>query len=268
MPEEIFDLIEDLFDGARKRKKKRDRQKEREVRQNPPPRKQRQSQSAEPIDLDPRLSADPQTQLEVNYRQQKKMLQDLRRSTDEVSQARQRLTERALSHERQLDEFDARAKEHLQQGREDLARVVLERKRLAVAQLSEFEREIEELKREETHLMSMEARLEAELESFWLRSQVLRSKHSSAQARSRLGDAASGLSGEMGSAGSALDNAEKHVAELDSRSRMLDGMLESGMSNADPRIRFERDLELSEVDADLEALRRQMREDRDRRSNP
>lgn len=261
MPEEIFDLIEDLFEGARKRKKKRDRQKRREAQRNAPPRRPLHPEGASP------QTRSPQTELEASYRQQRRMLEDLRRSTDQVSLARQQLTERARAHERQLGDFDVQARTHLENGREDLARVVLERKRLTMAQVSEFEREIDTLKEEEARLMGMEARLEAELESFWMRSQVLRSQHSSARARSRLSDATTGISGEMGSANSALDHAAAHVAELDDRSRLLDGMLESGL-HRDPQSRFERDLELSEVDSDLETLRRQIREDREPNTNP
>jgi phage shock protein A len=259
MPEEIFDLVEDLFEGIRKRKKRRDRQKRREAQRGAPPRRPLHPESSPP------QARSPQAELEASYRQQRRMLEELRRSTDQVSLARQQLTERARTHERQLADFDTQAREHLERGREDLARVVLERKRLAMAQVSEFEREIDKLKEEEARLMGMEARLEAELESFWMRSQVLRSQHSSARARSRLSDA-TGLNGEMGNASSALDDATAHVAELNDRSRTLDGMLESGL-NRDPHSRFERDLELSEVDADLETLRRQMRESRERGSN-
>lgn len=255
MPEEIFDLIEDLFDGVRKRKKKRDQQKRREAHRSGPTHRPLHSEGPS-----------PEARLETSYRQQRRMLEDLRRSTDQVSLARQRLTERARAHERQIGDFDEQAREYLERGREDLARVVLERKRLAIAQLGEFDREIDTLKDEEARLMGMEARLEAELESFWMRSQVLRSQHGSARARSRLNDATTGINGEMVSANSALDDAAAHVAELDSRSRTLDGMLESGL-HRDPHSRFSRDLELSEVDADLEKLRREMREGRERRTD-
>lgn len=248
MPEEIFDLLEDLFDGAQKRRKKQKKhqQQEQEVRRQIQP-----VEASEPLPHVP----DPQAELDASYRQQRKALEDLRRSTDDVTSARLKLAERAQAHERQLAEFDARAREHLLQGREDLARIVLERKRMAVAQVSEFEREIQALQREEADLMRMEAQLEAELESFWLRSEVLRSQQRSAQARSR-------FSGEFGQVSSALDNAEAHVAELNGRSRLLDGMLSSGMGATDAHARFERDLELDAVDADLEALRRDLRQGR------
>ena len=251
MPEEIFDLLEDLFDGAKKRRKKQKRDKQQQQQQPEQRRNVQPVQAAEPLPHVP----NPQAELDASYRQQRQALEDLRRSTDDVTSARKKLTERAQAHERQLTEYDARAREHLVAGREDLARIVLERKRMAVAQVSEFEREIQALQREEADLMRMEAQLEAELESFWLRAEVLRSQERSAQARSR-------FSGEFGEVSSALDNAEAHVADLNGRSRLLDGMLETGLGATNEHARFERDLELSEVDADLEALRRDLNSNR------
>jgi phage shock protein A len=250
MPEEIFDLLEDLFDGAKKRRKKQKKEKQRQFQeQERRPAKPREAVA--PVTPAP----NPQADLEATYQLQRKALEALRRNTDDVTTARMKLEERARFHEQQLVDFDERARQHLIDGREDLARIVLERKRMAVAQVSEFEREIETLKREEAELMRMEAQLEAELESFWLRSEVLKSQQRSAEARSR-------FSGDFSQVGSALDEAEAHVAELNSRSRLLDGMLSSGGGATDAHARFERDLELTGVDADLEALRRQMRQDR------
>jgi phage shock protein A len=247
MPEEIIDLLEDLFDGAKKRRKKQKKEKQRQQNQQPVPTRE--------VDDPVTPVTSPQTNLDTSYKQQRQALEDLRLSTDEVTSARLKLAERAAAHERQLEEFDTRAREHLMQGREDLARIVLERKRMAIAQVSEFDREIRKLQQEEADLMRMEAQLEAELESFWLRNEVLRSQQRSAQARSR-------FSGQFGQVSNALDDAEAHVAELNSRSRLLDGMLTTGLGATDQHARFERDLELSEVDADLEALRRQMRSER------
>ena len=244
MPEEIFDLLEDLFDGAKKRRKRQRREREQELRE----------QQQRPVQQQPQ-APNPQAELDATYRLQRKALEDLRRSTDDVAAARKKMEERARFHEQQLVDFDERARQHLLEGREDLARIVLERKRMAVAQVAEFEREIETLQREEAELMRMEAQLEAELESFWLRAEVLRSQQRSAEARSR-------FSGEFSEVSGALDNAEAHVAEMNGRSRMLDGMLASGQGATDDVARFEREVELTGVEADLEALRRQVRSER------
>jgi hypothetical protein len=57
---------------------------------------------------------------------------------------------------------------------------------------------------------------------------------------------------------------ESHTTELRSRGAAVDQMLDEGLVDGveDPHSRFERRLELSEVDADLERLRRELDEGR------
>lgn len=279
MPEEIFDVLEDIFDERKKRKKRRKR-REREIERRPPERRSDRDRPAErsepkglmgrvtsmfrsaseppPAPQQPEPEPDPRQQLDTTYREQLRLLEEVRQSVDNVTAAKDRLQRQFDEAERRLSEFDELARRHLDAGREDLARVAIERKQLAVAQLDDFERQIETLAQEQTQLMRAEARLEAKIEAFRARREVVSSQYAAAQAQARLGDAAGGLNEEMADVNYSVRRVESRTAELRSRGQAIDQMINEGLLEGDdPQARFDRKMRLMDVDDELERLKRQ-----------
>ena len=280
MPEEIFDLLEEVFDEASDRRKKRRKNAGKRARQtgwedDPAPtsrqappqssgsvlgRITRLFQPAPPPQQQAAPEPSPEADLDAAYRKQLRLLDDVRQSVDEVTEAQRRMQERASQNERRQADFETQARQHLADGREDLARVALERKRLAGAQAGEFERELAALAHEQTQLLRAEARLEAKIEAFRTRREVLRSQRASAEAQARISEAYGGLSEESRDVAYTVRRIETHTAELRSQSAAVDQMLDDGLVEGveDPKARFDRRLALSEVDDDLERLRREL----------
>jgi phage shock protein A len=170
------------------------------------------------------------------------------------------MQERSTRNEQRMADFEAQARQHLAAGREDLARVALERKRLGVAQAAEFERELASLAHEQTQLLRAEARLEAKIETFRMRRDVLRSQRASAEAQARISEAYGGVTEESRDVAYTVRRIESHTAELRSRGAAAEQMLDDGLVEGveDPQARFERKLAMSEVDDDLARLQREM----------
>ena len=287
MPEEIFDLLEEVFDEASDRRKKRrkkagkrarqddwdDRQPSAPRRTEPPQssgsvlgRITRLFQPAPPPQQQAAPEPSPEADLDAAYRKQLRLLDDVRQSVDEVTTAQRRIQDRASQNQRRQVDFETQARQHLADGRDDLARVALERKRLAAAQAGEFERELAALAHEQTQLLRAEARLEAKIEAFRTRREVLRSQRASAEAQARISEAYGGLSEESRDVAYTVRRIETHTAELRSQSEAVDQMLDEGLVEGveDPKARFDRKLALSEVDDDLERLRRELDSGTDR----
>lgn len=279
MPEELFDLFEELIDetGKRRRRRRRERQDDRgrdlpARREDPAPISQpegikgrigRLIRSSKPAESAPEPApVDPRAELEKSYRQQRALLEEMSQSVDQVTVARSRLEMQAQENERRIAEFEERARAYLQAGNEDLARNALERRRLALVQEEEFQRQIDLLAREQSELMQAEARLEAKVETLQTQLTVLSSQLSAAEAHARARDAASGLSSEFIDVVEAIDRAEKHTAEIRSRGEAIDQMITSGELHGDEdrHLRFEREMELSAVDSDLERLKRELKD--------
>lgn len=279
MPEELFDILEEVLDAASDRRKKSKKKARKRARKNGYVEPIRQAggllgritslfqPALPPQPQQARLEPGPEEELDAAYRQQLRLLDDVRRSIDEVSEAQRRMEERAARNRQRMADFETQARQYLLDGREDLARVALERKRLGEAQAAEFERELASLAREHTQLLRAEARLEAKIEAFRMRRDVLRSQRASAEARARISEAYSGLSEESSDVAYTVRRIETHTKELRSRGAAADQMLDDGLIEGieDPRTRFDRKLALSEVDADLERLRRELEAEGGRR---
>ncbi|HLT19426.1 MAG TPA: PspA/IM30 family protein [Thermomicrobiales bacterium] len=277
MPEDLFDILEEVLDAASDRRKKRDKKAKKRARRG-----EYEEPARQPGGLLGRITSlfqpvpppeparpepSPEAELDAAYRQQLRLLDDVRRSIDEVAEARRRMEERAARNRQRMADFEAQARQHLIDGRDDLARVALERKRLGEAQAGEFERELASLDREHTQLLRAEARLEAKIEAFRTRRDVLHSQRASAEAQARISEAYGGLTEESSDVAYTIRRIETHTRELRSRGAAADQMLDEGLLEGveDPRTRFDRQLALSEVDADLERLRRQLDDEAGRR---
>ncbi|MGD9934487.1 MAG: PspA/IM30 family protein, partial [Dehalococcoidia bacterium] len=81
---------------------------------------------------------DPREMLDLSYEKQVEMLRDVKRGVVEVTAARRRLELQAEEIRGKLGKFDNQARQGLASGREDLARIALERKAAAQAQLEGF----------------------------------------------------------------------------------------------------------------------------------
>ena len=281
MPEELLDIVEDLFDEAKKRRKKskkRKKQKDRHRSEQQPDQVARteqrqvvQQQSGDsligritsffqPAPPPPKVEPDPIAELDRAHQQQVRLLDDVRRSVESVAEATGRMRDHARRNAARIEECETDARDHLAAGREDLARVALERKRLATAQSSEIERELAKLSAEQTQLLRAEARLETKIDAFRMRRDVLQSQRASAEAQVRISEMYGGISEESSDVAYTLKRIEAHTSELRSQGAAVDQMLDDGLVDGveDPRARFDRRLEMSGVEEDLARLRRDL----------
>src|SRR5688572_12632861 len=80
-------------------------------------------------------SEDPRQTLEYSYEQQRDLLQKVRRGLVEVATSKVRLEMQASKLRDQVPKVEEQARRALAAGREDLARVALQRKQVALAEL-------------------------------------------------------------------------------------------------------------------------------------
>jgi phage shock protein A len=204
---------------------------------------------------------DPREMLDLSYDKQVEMLRDVKRGVVEVTAARRRLELQAEELRAKLPTFDAQATQALKAGREDLARIALERKASTQAQIDGFDAQVANLRAEQEQLVAAERRLQAKIEAFRTRKEVLKAQYTAAKATTRIGEAVTGLSEEMTDVGFAIQRAEDRTAQLKSRGQAIHELLESGVleDSLGGQTGLDRELEAlgrqASVDADLERLR-------------
>ena len=116
----------------------------------------------------------------------------------------------------------------LSMGREDLAREALTRKSGLTNQITDLKAQQTQLQGEEEKLTLAQQRLSAKVESFRTRKETIKATYTAAEAQTRIGEAFSGISEEMGDVGLAVQRAEDKTAQMQARAGAIDELIASG----------------------------------------
>lgn len=209
---------------------------------------------------------DPRLMMDYSYEKQMEMLQGVKRGIVEVVTARRGLELQATKQSESVAKLEEQARRALAAGREDLARVALERKQAAVDQVDSLKTQIGGLEAEQQRLTQAEARLAAKVEAFKTHKEVVKARYSAAEAEVRIGEAVTGLSEEMADVGVAMQRAEEKTEKLQARAAAIDELVAVGTLQdlAAPSDKVEVELnKLSTgqaVDVELETMKRQLAE--------
>jgi phage shock protein A len=207
---------------------------------------------------------DPRETLDYSYERQLELLQRMRRGVTDVATSRKRLEIQMEQLEASSTKLEGQARQALQQGREDLAREALTRRSALAAEMGDLRSQHEALRQEEAKLVEAARRLDAKVRAFRTRKETIKAGYSAAEAQTRVGEALSGISEEMGDVGLAMQRAEDKVAQMQARSGALDELMSSGAlddlsATSDPlQAELDRTAVGSGVDAELEAMRREL----------
>ncbi len=171
---------------------------------------------------------DPREALEYSFVKQRELLNKLRRDMAEVITAKKRLEiqkSKLWDNIRTLDDQAARA---VDQDKEDLAKLALQRKNANMLQLQELNKQITEMQLEQDKLEDTEKRLSTKVEEFRSKKEIIKAQYTAAEAQVRIKENVTGISEEMTDVGMALDRAEDKTEKMKAKSQALDDMIDSG----------------------------------------
>jgi phage shock protein A len=126
------------------------------------------------------------------------------------------------------NKLEGQAKQALGAGREDLAREALGRRAGLQSQLTDLENQYQSLQADEEKLTVASQRLQAKVEAFRMQKVTVSASFSAAAAQSRIGEAVSGISEEMGDVGMAVQRAQDKTAQMQARAGAIDELMASG----------------------------------------
>ena len=172
---------------------------------------------------------DPRETLDYAYDQQRQMLQNVKRGIVEMVTNKRRLQLQAEKVRASITNVENQARQALAAGREDLARVALQRKQAALIELEGLDQQITQLEGEQEKLVQAEQRLVAKVESFRSRKEIIKAQYNAAQAQVRIGSALSGISEEMGDVQLAVERAEHKTEDMRAKASAIDELADSGV---------------------------------------
>ncbi len=171
---------------------------------------------------------DPRETLDYSYQRQLEMLTKVRRGVADVATSRKRLELQMNQLQQQTNKYDDQARKALGLGREDLAREALTRKAGVQGQLNDMQTQYAQLQAEEEKLTVASQRLQAKVDAFRTRKETIKATYTAAEAQTRINEAFSGISEEMGDVGMAIQRAEDKTAQMQARAGAIDELMASG----------------------------------------
>jgi phage shock protein A len=196
---------------------------------------------------------DPRETLDYSYEKQLELLQNVKRGVADVTTSKKRLELQKAKLQMNIDQADAQAKDTVKAGRDDLAKMALERKVALQAQSASLDQQIADLTAEQQKLMAAESRLATKVESFRAKKETIKAQYSAAEAQVKVTESVTGISEEMADVGLAVERAENKTEEMRARSAALDELLETGVledySGGD---KIERELAKAKAQSDVE----------------
>lgn len=208
---------------------------------------------------------DPRETLDYSYQRQLELLQKVRRGVADVATSRKRVELQANQLNGEVEKLNLSAQRALEAGREDLAREALTRKSGLGQQLADLQAQHAQLQGEEEKLVRASTRLQAKVDAFRTRKETIKATYSAAEAQTRINEAFTGMSEEMGDVGLAIQRAEDKTLQLQARASAVDELLASGALE-DPSGLYKDDItreldalaSTSQVEDELSALKNQM----------
>ena len=171
---------------------------------------------------------DPRETLDYSYQRQMEMLQKVKRGLLDVATSRKRLELQGEQLQGKAATLHEQAKQAMAAGREDLAREALSRRAAIEPEMESLKTQHAQLQAEEAKLTEASKRLSAHLEAFRTRKETIKATYTAAEAQTKIGEAVSGISEEMGDVGLAIQRAEDKTANMQARAGAVDELLASG----------------------------------------
>jgi phage shock protein A len=171
---------------------------------------------------------DPRETLDYSYQRQLELLTKVRRGVADVATSRKRVELQMNQLQQQANKLEDQARKALGMGREDLARSALERKASAQGQLNDLQVQYAQLQGEEEKLTVASQRLQSKVDAFRTRKETIKATYTAAEAQTRINEAFTGISEEMGDVGMAIQRAEDKTAQMQARAGAIDELMASG----------------------------------------
>jgi phage shock protein A len=170
----------------------------------------------------------PAETLDYSYTKQLELLQKVKRGVAEVVTAKKRLQMQTEKLEGSVLKLDAQARQALAGGREDLARMALERKVLIQGQLQDLDGQIAQLEVQQQQLVQQERTLAAKVDAFRTQKEVIKAQYSAAEAQVKIGEATGGLSDELSDVGMAVQRAHDKTEQMKARAAAVEELVATG----------------------------------------
>ena len=171
---------------------------------------------------------DPGETLDYSYQKQLELLQNVKKGIAEVVTSKKRLQMQSDKLQQSVVKLDTQARQALAAGKEDLARMALERKQVAQAELQGMDEQVAQLEAQQEKLIASEQKLRSKVEAFRTKKEVVKAQYSAAEAQVQISSAATGVGEEMADVGLAMQRALDKTEDMKARASAVEELEAAG----------------------------------------
>ncbi len=171
---------------------------------------------------------DPAETLDYSYNKQLELLQNVKKGLADVVTSKKRMQLQSKKLEQDVVKLDTQARQAVAAGREDLARMALERKQVIQTELQSLDQQVAELEQQQEQLTDNEKKLRTKIESFRTKKEVIKAQYSAAEAQVRISEAATGVGEQMADVGMAMQRAVDKTENMRARAQAVDELEKAG----------------------------------------
>jgi phage shock protein A len=190
----------------------------------------------------------PSDELDLKYEEMRDELTNIESSMADVKTQVKRLEMQRNNLEEQIEEHNEDARIAVDQGREDLARKVLNKKQAKMNQVEELDTRINDLKDTVDGIREKRDKLQTKIEEFKTKKEVKKAEYKAAEAQADAVDSISGM-GEF-SMENVMSDMEDDIEEMEARAQAIDEMSEN-----EEQTTLEDELRDTEVEQELNRLK-------------
>ena len=174
---------------------------------------------------------DPCDELEYSYEKQKENLEKIKKGLTEVVTSKQKLIIQKNKLEKDIPLLDSQAKTHMNNGKEDLAKISLERKTNTLGQLTSLNTQIKDLDITQEKLTIAANKFEMKIAELDSAKEVAKAQYNAAKSTLSINESLSGMGEESGNIGKAMNKARDKTDQMTARSSAIGELTESGTLN-------------------------------------
>jgi len=169
---------------------------------------------------------DPRETYLNTFDRQRALLGRVQRALVEIGKVKERLSAKFTAVSSKLPLLEDEARQALHAGREDKARLSLQRYQLIKAELDQLEPQLAEIEQEEARLWLTEQRLSSQIEAFYTRLEFAAARYTAAEAQVHIGEAMSGVSEELAELGRQMEKVERKSENMQARAAAIDELVD------------------------------------------
>jgi phage shock protein A len=171
---------------------------------------------------------DPAEVFDYSYTKQLEQLQQLRQGLVTVVQNEKHVELLEAQVEAQANRLQQQAMQAMQQNREDLARLALQRKEALNSQVDGYKQQLGQLAEQHRKIELLVQQAEQRVSTFKTQKDMVEAQYQAAKASVQINEAATGLSQESNEMSLAMQRAQEKVLQMQSRANAIDALLDSG----------------------------------------